>query len=473
MCSGAYSLAVDDNPIQGDPVKSANRSKLIDSVGEQWRIAAVGPKKLPKEVKNWWATLFKNKETEVAEIGNNRRLCAAIINLLSASDSASYGIGIYFPDGSRTGKKGQDKFLEKADGRLLDTLNDKLGSTVCIKVHQSKGRVLPKMHTPQNGLTIRSFSHHLAFSVAPDISPAWLNAGVDDGDHKFNILVVPWPDVINPNQFRPSRKVNVSDEIEGASYGLFTYAASKGPAASFINRLITDAKRRIGPVDAIVFPELAMSEIEFARLSKTIGTGRLLVAGIGREAMEPFKSGQNEAILQVPVPFWGGQVHTQSRQSKHHRWKLTKSQVLQYGIGQNLHPSVNWWEHINLEHRTITFVTLREWLTTSVLICEDLARPDPIGDVLRAVGPNLIIALLCDAPQLIGRWPGRYAGALADDPGSSVLTVTSSGMANLSQPQPGRTNKCRTIALWRDAKAGVQEIELAPDAAAVLLNLTV
>lgn len=187
----------------------------------------------------------------------------------------------------------------------------------------------------------------------------------------------------------------------------------------------------------------------------------------------PFKSGENEAILQTKVLYKNAEFHTRFSQKKHHRWKLTKSQIQQYGIAQNLHPSVNWWEHIRIADRTISFVTLRPWLTVSVLICEDLARPDPMGDILRAVGPNLIIALLSDAPQLVGRWPGRYAGAFADDPGSSVLTLTSAGMSNLSQPQPGRPNKCRTIALWRDPISEPKEIELAASADAVLLNLAV
>jgi 5-methylcytosine-specific restriction enzyme A len=47
---------------------------------------------------------------------------------------------------------------------------------------------------------------------------------------------------------------------------------------------------------------------------------------------------------------------------------------------------------------------------------------------MRSVGPNLVVALLMDGPQLTARWPARYASVLADDPGSSVLTLTSLGM---------------------------------------------
>jgi hypothetical protein len=69
-----------------------------------------------------------------------------------------------------------------------------------------------------------------------------------------------------------------------------------------------------------------------------------------------------------------------------------------------------------------------------VLICEDLARQDPAAELVRAVGPNLLVALLMDGPQLANRWPARYAAVLAEDPGTSILTLTSLGMVERSRP---------------------------------------
>jgi len=116
---------------------------------------------------------------------------------------------------------------------------------------------------------------------------------------------------------------------------------------------------------------------------------------------------------------------------------------------------------------------MRPWLTVSPLICEDLARQHPIADVMRAVGPNLVIALLMDGPQLPSRWPARYATVLADDPGSSVLTFSSLGMVLLSKP-PNSHQKCRTVALWKDAKSGAPvPIELPEGASGILLTLSV
>jgi hypothetical protein len=116
---------------------------------------------------------------------------------------------------------------------------------------------------------------------------------------------------------------------------------------------------------------------------------------------------------------------------------------------------------------------MHPWLSVAVLICEDLARQDPAAELVRAVGPNLVLALLMDAPQLPSRWPARYATVLADDPGSSVLTLTSLGMAALSRP-PNVPLRPRLIALWKDAKSAAPvEIELPPGAAGCVLSLTV
>jgi hypothetical protein len=130
-----------------------------------------------------------------------------------------------------------------------------------------------------------------------------------------------------------------------------------------------------------------------------------------------------------------------------------------------------WWEHIKVAHRSLAFASLRPFLTITALICEDLARQDPVAEILRAVGPNLVVALLMDGPQLASRWPARYATVLADDPGSSVLTLTSIGMALTCVPKG--CSASRAIALWKDASSGPREITLPPDAEAVVLSLKV
>jgi hypothetical protein len=94
------------------------------------------------------------------------------------------------------------------------------------------------------------------------------------------------------------------------------------------------------------------------------------------------------------------------------------------------------------------------------LICEDLARPDPVGDVIRSLGPNMVIALLADGPQLRTRWPARYASVLAEDPGSSVLSCTSLGMAKLSMPPEMTSCPSRVVACWTESGCSARELSL-------------
>ena len=91
---------------------------------------------------------------------------------------------------------------------------------------------------------------------------------------------------------------------------------------------------------------------------------------------------------------------------------------------------------------------------------------------VRTVGPNLVVALLMDGPQTKERWAARYATVLADDPGCSVLSLTSLGMAQLSRPQVG-PDRSRLVALWKDRFNGATEIELPPGNDAIAVSLSI
>jgi hypothetical protein len=94
---------------------------------------------------------------------------------------------------------------------------------------------------------------------------------------------------------------------------------------------------------------------------------------------------------------------------------------------------------------------------------------DPVQTVIRSVGPNLVIALLMDGPQMTKRWPARYATVLAEDPGSAVLTLTSLGMIKRSYI-PGDP-EARQIALWKEAGGTTRELSLPCNAQALLVKL--
>jgi len=79
-----------------------------------------------------------------------------------------------------------------------------------------------------------------------------------------------------------------------------------------------------------------------------------------------------------------------------------------------------------------------------------------------------VVALLQDGPQLESRWSARYATVLADDPGSSVLALTSLGMS-LRSVGAGH-DPSRVVALWKDRR-GAQELELEEGASGLLVSV--
>jgi len=164
-------------------------------------------------------------------------------------------------------------------------------------------------------------------------------------------------------------------------------------------------------------------------------------------------------------------------QSKHHRWRIDQLQADQYGLDFDPDKTNHqWWEDIDVSMRDLPFYALRKDMSMVTLICEDLARMDPAMNAIRAVGPNLVIALLMDGPQLSRRWPGRYAGVLADEPGCAVLTLTCAGTVNLSNrhhiiSQGLQNMPAPIVALWRQADGAEEHIELPEGANGVLLTL--
>lgn len=428
-------------------------NSFISDVGSRWRRAVNTEIGVPREVRRWWHLVTAAGDTRLDRVRNTPVLCRALLQLCAAADEASLGVGIPDPDVE------PDRFLLQAHRRLL--LREK--ATLCKQISSSRLVVLPKLHTPRSGITLRSLTHHLALWHPGEVYAKWVWAPWLPKTHGLNLLLLPWPDVVTPRAFR---------ECEGelsnlpSGFGFFTCDAGGDPN-QLLNRLLRakrSAEAVAGHVDAIILPEMSLSRNEPSEFCRR--TRALIIGGHGK-ASRGGRPGSNSVVFAVPV----GRAVTKWDQRKHHRWRIDSGQIHQYGLGGRLDPMKQWWEHIRLTSRRLTFWSINSWLTMYVLICEDLARPDPVADLVRAVGPNLVVAPLMDGPQLGSRWSARAAAVLADDPGCSVLTLTSIGMALLSCP-PGKAQS-RVVALWKDARTGTPlELELGVGAAGLLLNLT-
>jgi hypothetical protein len=291
-------------------------------------------------------------------------------------------------------------------------------------------------------------------------------------------LLLPWPTSVATDDFQEvSPGVVRYDGSEPPGYFRYAPQVSDDPErfAGRLKQALASAREQAGVIDAIVFPELALTEPQYYAAERVAFEARcILICGLRQAGAGLGDWDANLSVLQAAGAVRGSEPEVDPKdpllsslrlfQAKHHRWYLDRAQIVNYQLGGRLSASRGGWEHIDLPHRVLHFVTLNA-TTWTVLVCEDLARQDPAADLIRAVGPNLLIALLMDGPQLSGRWPARYASVLAEDPGTSVLTLTSLGMAERSRPiiQSGqRAEPSRVIALWRDAVAG--EIEIALDA---------
>jgi predicted amidohydrolase len=436
-------------------------SKTSEDPLDEW---TAGVSELAGKWRSTWQLPFNDLATDwqrvcdcfahpLDSVRQNRPLLEALIKLVAVADEASESVGT-----PRDGEsESEDEFLDSASA-LLETRN-----TLCKEIDPNRLRVLPRMHTPQNGLTDRSLSLYLSLCDSSEVVPRWLSTPFIQYE-SFNLLIVPWPPEVLVRHFRDVTSLAPSQLPD--DFGFFNYDSSGADLdlAERVQALFAEAKRKLGRIDGVLLPELAITDCQFRALRKSLPSECFLVSGIG-SGPTTSQRGRNEVRLSFP-PL------EDVVQRKHHPWKLTRGQVIQYGLGGVLSPSREWWEFGDFTNRQLSFISMSADLVLSVLVCEDLARPDPVANMVRAVGPNLVIALLMDGPQIKERWSARYANVLADDPGCSVLSFTSIGMALLSRPQSG-PSRSRIVAMWKDVFSSATEIELPIGYDAVAISLSI
>lgn len=157
--SGAYSHAVSGWQRHG------KLHKWIEELKELGDVWSQKPDQPPRKVRSWFQTLCKNKSVPVEHVCKKGDLCAVLIQLCAAADEACVGVGCTLLNPAAAA----NEFRKQASKRLAETALTQQVSTLCKRVHHSTVRVLPKLHTPQSGITIRSFTHNLALCPAGDV----------------------------------------------------------------------------------------------------------------------------------------------------------------------------------------------------------------------------------------------------------------------------------------------------------------
>lgn len=447
--SGAYTAIVQKRLAAGDWVGE------IRATAAKWRESFVTF--APPEVADWWATVRANRRCLLDDVIDNDALLTALLRLTCVADEACAGIGMI------SDLTSAPEIARAFESSWLDALDASDYRTCCHEISPDRVVVLPKLHTPRNGITLRSLTHNLALYHPGEVIPQW-NSFPSFEDHDgLSLLLLPWPLTLDSRCIYEASGTKIEMP---STFGFFTCDTRRNrkPILPDVLQALAAAEKKL-PIDAIVFPEGCLLGDEYIEIARA--TGKFVIGGVATPATAD-QPGRNEAAFAIP----GGKVQLTWKQSKHHRWRIDASQIRQYSL--SLDQRRDWWEDIQIDPRRICFLSMNDWLALTVLICEDLARLDPVSDLVRAVGPSLVISLLLDGPQLPTRWPARYATVLAEDPGSSVLTLTSAGMARLSKPPDGAEKRhvSKTIiGLWKDARSSAVPIELKRESVGVILEL--
>src|SRR5262245_21226502 len=418
--------------------------------------------KLPGLVLDEWAVVSEGSATTLDELATGRawRLCRALITLHAIADEACAGTGVAVADVPRDGQR----FRARARELLART-------GTLSRISRQRLRVLPRVRNPASGPSILSLSRYV-YVRGPGVDAIWnripaRTVGPGGTAQDGNVLMLPWPLRIDAEDFKPTGAVERADF---EPYGFFEFAPGELLDLDLADRVLRSARNQEGPVEIVVLPESALRPGDIDELEALLTRHGvfLVVAGV-REPPDPDgRFGANWLHLGV---CFGGRWW-RYRQNKHSRWFLDDAQIEQYHLAGALPPvppGVRWWEAMEVPRRVVQILELGEGVTLVSLVCEDLARLDEVADLLRAIGPTLVVTTLLDGPQLASRWTARYASVLADDPGSAVVTLTSFGFVQRSLP-PGRAPS-RMVSLWKDPVRGLREIPLDEDAHAVLIRI--
>lgn len=481
--SGCYTLA---SPNRKKLEEHWERLEEIAAFAQAWnRTISV----IPQTVQVLWEEITtRYADVRIATVSEHVDLVTILLILFATADEACVGMGWDVdPDDAARHKFASFAFAALTGGNTEVSLPYESRS-LCVMVPAEQAIVLPKAITSSVGCTIRSLSHHLA--LLPPVSvlePRWIlsskkphQAARTDpaAPYSLRLLLVPFPFTIHASSFKlssPRQKLGKSANHVPAYFELIQKWLKPGGepltaerlASELIVKLIDQARDETGAAPhGVILPECALSTELAGQLAEALADSGIdfLITG----SLDTINGKHKNRALTFVYQEDG--VITVDDQNKHHRWRLDRGQTERYALDFDPdHTNGQWWEDIDVNERKLPFFGLRKDMSLATLICEDLARTDPAMTAIRAVGPNLVVALLMDGPQLAVRWPGRYATVLAEDPGSAVLSFTCAAMVDRSNWVEAKP--ARSIGLWRDGSGRTQEIGLPEGALGVMLTL--
>src|SRR5262245_49932797 len=383
-------------------------SDAVEDAGWQWSVWLEDRKSpFPELLAEEWSLFRERAGTPLEDLAEGRdwRMCEALLTLHAIADEACAGLGMALDKSDGKG------CLYRARGRELLA---RTGSLSRIQTHSL--RVLPKVRTPPNGTSFRSFSRY-ACVQGPGVEARWhkvpiRRSGTELQARQANLLLLPWPLRVRESDFR--RLEGSVQRLDKEPFGFFEFAPSERLDLDLVSRVIVAARDEAGRVDAVLLPESAVDDSEVDDLEALLESHgvAMLNTGVRQRSSQAGRCPCNwvhigasprlEKRASPPTVAVGQWFRI--RQNKHHRWSLDEEQILQYHLGGALHPHVRWWEAMEVPRRKVHFVVLGDEITVVSLVCEDLAEIDDVAEMIRSVGPTFVFAPLLDGPQLTSRW---------------------------------------------------------------------
>jgi hypothetical protein len=346
----------------------------------------------PEPVLGWWKVVRNAGGIGIEQLaaGGEWEIIDALLALHTVADEACAGLG------SATGAPPGPGCSFRAAARELfaETGSLSRASPACL-------RVLPRCRASAGGISIRSLSRHV-FVSGPQVDVDWhrtpsLPSDVRPPEAHANGLLLPWPLRVRASDFQSVRYA--LPHMDTAETGFFTFRPAETLDLGLIEGVLRAAIDEAGTVDFMILPESAITPADITPLEALLARYGVwcLIAGV-RELAGDGHLGANWVHVGVRQKL----VWRHAAQHKHHRWRLDGNQIDQYNIGGALMPSMHWWEAVSIPRRSLQIIDMGS-MTLVPLVCEDLARLEPVSGLVRSIGASLVVALLLDGPQLRSR----------------------------------------------------------------------
>jgi hypothetical protein len=224
------------------PSRIPNWSEVVEEAARQWNLWVLDRKAaFPDLLAEEWQAFRERAEMSIEGLAEGRdwRMCEALLTLHAIADEACAGLGAVL-DG--TDQKG---CINRARGRELLARTGSLA-----RIHTQFLRVLPKVHTPPAGTSLRSFSRYACLQVGR-VAAQWHKVpvrriGTDPRARHSNLLLLPWPLQVRQSDFHPLGSVHKPGK---ESFGFFEFSPSETLDLELVSRLIAAAREEVDSVE--------------------------------------------------------------------------------------------------------------------------------------------------------------------------------------------------------------------------------